>query len=259
MSSLKRKKIASETKRLRSSYRGRKPCQSFAGYDAHIRRKQQPLVHQGLAVMQRQSANGRHIPSLAGKTNMALGAYESSYATSLDDVFVPTTPVDAGLETKAQRLHTLVKRRDGYFRQSIMADSAMGVMLSLFLAELAAIPVSEANLALTNILEGSEARRVIESPYPCGAGHRCRGKIGAMDSRVNAPRVCSDAKLHQRLPGHLMKFRGPACRHRLSVLRTHAEAWKFRRSPARWPNLFTGMIFIFWMPCAVGTGLSSHM
>lgn len=49
-----------------------------------------------------------------------------------------------------------------------MSDSTMGVMLSLFQGELASIPLSESNVALTNMLEASEARRIIESLIQAG-------------------------------------------------------------------------------------------
>jgi hypothetical protein len=99
---------------------------------------------------------------------MTLGAHERSHAASFDVAMARAIPADARLEIKVRRLHDLVKQRDGYFRRSIMADSAMGVMLSLFLAELAAIPVSESSLALTNILDSGEARCIVESLLHAG-------------------------------------------------------------------------------------------
>ncbi len=99
---------------------------------------------------------------------MTFGANEGSRTTSVGIASVCVNLADVRLETKAQRLHGLVKRRDSHFRHAIMADGTMGVMLSLFQAELASIPLSESNLALTNILEGGEARRVVESLFHAG-------------------------------------------------------------------------------------------
>ena len=118
--------------------------------------------------MQRGSGGDHRVPPKLGKADITLGAHESVRTVSFDVAIAHANPADARLEVRARRLHELVKRRDGYFRRPIMADSAMGVMLSLFLAELAAIPVSESNLALTNILDSGEARRVVESLVHAG-------------------------------------------------------------------------------------------
>ena len=49
-----------------------------------------------------------------------------------------------------------------------MADSTMGVMLSLFLAELQAVSLTEATLRLVGLLEGGEGRRVLDTLVHAG-------------------------------------------------------------------------------------------
>jgi len=75
---------------------------------------------------------------------------------------------DAGLEAKARRLLALARRRDGHFRSGVMADGAMSIMLSLLLADQAAILLTQANLALTNLLDGEEAESIVESLIHAG-------------------------------------------------------------------------------------------
>lgn len=72
------------------------------------------------------------------------------------------------LRVRAERLHALVRRRDDCFMRPVMADVSMSVMLSLFLAELRGVPITEATLALVNLLEGEEGRRIV--PALVGAG-----------------------------------------------------------------------------------------
>ncbi|HWJ69890.1 MAG TPA: hypothetical protein VNS79_07580 [Sphingobium sp.] len=73
------------------------------------------------------------------------------------------TPADAGLDVKARRLLALSRLRDDHFRTGVMVDSAMCVMLSLLIAEIAEIPLTPANLTLANNLDREEARRVIDA------------------------------------------------------------------------------------------------
>jgi hypothetical protein len=75
---------------------------------------------------------------------------------------------DAGLEAKARRLLALARLRDSHFRTAVMGDGAMSVMLSLLLAEIAGIPLTPANLALANILDREEARRIIDTLLHAG-------------------------------------------------------------------------------------------
>ena len=81
---------------------------------------------------------------------------------------VSADPAPSALEAKALRLQALVRQRDTYFRRSIMADSTMGVMLSLFLAELQAVSLTEATLRLAGLLEGGEGRRVLDTLVHAG-------------------------------------------------------------------------------------------
>ncbi len=82
---------------------------------------------------------------------------------SADKIKAVRSLADAGLEAKARRLLALARLRDNHFRTAVMGDSAMSVMLSLLLAEIAGIPLTPANLALANILDRQEARRIIDS------------------------------------------------------------------------------------------------
>jgi hypothetical protein len=93
---------------------------------------------------------------------------DSARALREDHGDMRAEPVGMRLEAKAQRLHDMVRERDRYFRRSIMADGTMGVMLSLFQAELKAVPLTEATLALINLLEGEEGRRIVESLVHAG-------------------------------------------------------------------------------------------
>ncbi|MBT2187411.1 hypothetical protein KK488_10685 [Sphingobium sp. H33] len=99
---------------------------------------------------------------------MTFGANDFARAARDDADNARVEAANAKLETKAQRLLDLTKRRDTYFRQSIMADRTMAVMLSLFLAELKAVPLTEATLALINLLEDDEGRGVVESLIHAG-------------------------------------------------------------------------------------------
>ena len=99
---------------------------------------------------------------------MTFGANASACAARDDDDNAQPRSPDDRLIGKAQRLHALVLEREKYFRRSVMADSNMGVMLSLFLAELKAVPMTEATLALVNLIDGDEARRVVESLVHAG-------------------------------------------------------------------------------------------
>ncbi len=75
---------------------------------------------------------------------------------------------DFNLAVRAVRLHELVKVRDSHFRRSVMADSAMAMMLSLFLGELKAISLTRGTLSLVNMLDDDEADRVINSLIHAG-------------------------------------------------------------------------------------------
>ncbi|MBO9574926.1 MAG: hypothetical protein J7494_04240 [Sphingobium sp.] len=65
-------------------------------------------------------------------------------------------------------MHELVKVRDRHFRRSIMADSAMAMMLSLFLGELKSITLTPGTLSLVNMLDEDEAQTILESLIHAG-------------------------------------------------------------------------------------------
>ncbi|OJY71149.1 MAG: hypothetical protein BGP16_11170 [Sphingobium sp. 66-54] len=93
---------------------------------------------------------------------MTFGAGDGSPEAGVDIMCADADPADAALEARARRLLGLARLRDEHFRRDVMGDGAMTVMLSLFLADRAAIPLTRANLALTNLLDGNEAERVVE-------------------------------------------------------------------------------------------------
>jgi hypothetical protein len=81
---------------------------------------------------------------------------------SLSHVQHETVQDETRLISKAMRLAELVRRRDECFRRSVLADSLMGVMLSLFLAQLRQIGVNEATLALVNLIDRDTCAECIE-------------------------------------------------------------------------------------------------
>ncbi len=118
--------------------------------------------------MQRDPGDGHRVPPDDGKTNVTFGTNDSVRALRDDADSVRVDAADARIGAKAQRLLDLTRQRDRYFRRSVMADGTMAVMLSLFLAELKAVPLAEATLAMINLLDGDEGRGVVESLIHAG-------------------------------------------------------------------------------------------
>jgi hypothetical protein len=85
-----------------------------------------------------------------------------------EDALESVASDDLGLAVRAVRLHEFVKVRDYHFRRSVMADSAMAMMLSLFLGELKFVSLTVSTLALVNMLDDDETRTVIESLIQAG-------------------------------------------------------------------------------------------
>jgi len=75
---------------------------------------------------------------------------------------------DASIEGKAARMHGLGRLRGEHFRTALMADSAMDVMLTLFIGELQASPVSDTALAGGNKLSREEADLMIDKLINAG-------------------------------------------------------------------------------------------
>jgi hypothetical protein len=75
---------------------------------------------------------------------------------------------DARLESKAARMHMLGRMRGKHFFTAVMADSAMDVMLSLFVGELQSSKVSDTALAVGNLLSKDETDTVIERLVQAG-------------------------------------------------------------------------------------------
>jgi hypothetical protein len=85
-----------------------------------------------------------------------------------EDALESVTSDDLDLAVRALRLHELVKVRDYHFRRSVMADSAMAIMLSLFLGELKSVSLTVSTLALVNMLDDGETQIAIESLVHAG-------------------------------------------------------------------------------------------
>lgn len=86
----------------------------------------------------------------------------------LGEVAAPACAGEDALEAKAQRLLGLLKMRDAHFRRAVMADSAMSAMLSLFLAEIRSVPLSETALSLVTMLDAESGRCTIDTLIHAG-------------------------------------------------------------------------------------------
>jgi len=80
----------------------------------------------------------------------------------------PQLGTDAQLEAKAAHMHMLGRLRGQHFLTPVMADSAMDVMLSLFVGELQSSPVSDTALAVGNLLSPAEADAVFDKLVQAG-------------------------------------------------------------------------------------------
>jgi hypothetical protein len=74
----------------------------------------------------------------------------------------------AGLEGKAARMHLLSRLRGQHFLATVMADSPMDLMLSLFVGELQGRSVNETALATANLLNRAEANDFIDRLVQAG-------------------------------------------------------------------------------------------
>ncbi len=87
---------------------------------------------------------------------------------------------EAGMESKAARMHMLSRFRGQHFVTPVMADSAMDVMLSLFVGELQRCGVSETALATANLLSRKETSALIDKLVQAGlavlTGHEPDGR-----------------------------------------------------------------------------------
>jgi hypothetical protein len=72
------------------------------------------------------------------------------------------------LEAKASRMHAIGRLRGKHFFTPVMADSAMDVMLSLFIGELLSASVSDTALAVANLLSREETDSIIEKLVQAG-------------------------------------------------------------------------------------------
>lgn len=74
----------------------------------------------------------------------------------------------ASIEGKAARMHAFGRLRGQHFGTALMADSAMDMMLSLFVGELQSSPVSDTALAVGNKLSREEADLMIDKLINAG-------------------------------------------------------------------------------------------
>lgn len=77
-------------------------------------------------------------------------------------------PTEDRLMLKARQIFALVEQRDRHFQHALMADSAMGVMLSLFLAEFSTGSNAEAEPAQAVARQGREEQAVIDALLEAG-------------------------------------------------------------------------------------------
>ena len=75
---------------------------------------------------------------------------------------------DALTEAKAARIHGLGRLRGKYFTAPVMGDSAMSMMLSLFVGELQSRPVSDMALAVGSMLSREETDLMIDKLVSAG-------------------------------------------------------------------------------------------
>lgn len=75
---------------------------------------------------------------------------------------------NGALEAKATRMHTLGRLRGKHFFTPVMADTAMDVMLSLFVGELQSSIVSDTALAVANLLNREETDAIIDRLVQAG-------------------------------------------------------------------------------------------
>lgn len=71
-------------------------------------------------------------------------------------------------ETKALAIHRLGRLRAKHFPSALLADSGMGLMLSLFIAELQGVVLSDRALGLANLMSTEEANSVIDDLVHAG-------------------------------------------------------------------------------------------
>ena len=87
---------------------------------------------------------------------------------------------EAGIESKAARIHTLNRFRGQHFLTPVMADSSMDVMLSLFVGEMQDCDVSEMALATANMLSRKETSALVDKLVQAGlavlTGHEPDGR-----------------------------------------------------------------------------------
>jgi len=93
---------------------------------------------------------------------------------------VPDLDPDMQMERKAARMHMLGRMRGQHFVTPAMADSALDVMLSLFVGELQNRDVSETTLATANLLSRQATGALIDKLVQAGlvvlTGHEPDGR-----------------------------------------------------------------------------------
>lgn len=94
---------------------------------------------------------------------------EAMSETGTDAQMHPDAPdMEARTEAKAARLHGLGRLRGKYFATPVMGDSAMSMMLSLFVGELQSRPVSNMTLAVGSMLSREETDLMIDRLVSAG-------------------------------------------------------------------------------------------
>ena len=97
-------------------------------------------------------------------------AYQNHASFALEDITDGSTSAVTlpDVCAKAVRMHALSRLRTRYFTSRMLADSVMDVMLSLFIGELQEIELSEATLALANLLSREEITLLVNNLVHAG-------------------------------------------------------------------------------------------
>lgn len=101
-------------------------------------------------------------------SNSSQRSQELAHGTELPVTQVGGPRQGGCLEAKATRMHALGRLRSKHFLAPVMADSAMDMMLSLFVGELQSSRVSDTALAVASLLSREETDLMIDKLVHAG-------------------------------------------------------------------------------------------
>ena len=90
------------------------------------------------------------------------------HVDAAEDLVAVNAPATDPLVARATSIHRLGRMRSKHFRTGLLADSAMSLLLSLFIAERQAIEVKERALALANDLSVEEGASILDNLIHAG-------------------------------------------------------------------------------------------